>query len=117
LPDEPPPEFGLYLATREPAPTQWPSRWLLWPDFWLSANDAAAREAFEQVLERADELRVEVACAGGIGRTGTALACLAILDGIPAADAVAYVRQRYNHRAIETSAQRRYVAGFDREVD
>jgi hypothetical protein len=61
----------------------WPSRWLLWQDFRLPADDVAARDAFEQVLERADVLRVEVACAGGIGRTGTALACLAILDGIP----------------------------------
>jgi hypothetical protein len=110
LPDGPPPEFALYLSTREPAPTPWPSRWLLWPDFRLPADDVAARGDFEQVLERADDLRVEVACAGGIGRTGTALACVAILDGIPAADAVAYVRQRYHRRAVETPAQRRYVA-------
>ena len=90
----------------------WPSRWLLWQDFRLPADEVAARDAFEQVLERADVLRVEVACAGGIARTGTALACLAILDGIPAADAVDYIRQRYNRRAVETPAQRRYVAGF-----
>jgi protein-tyrosine phosphatase len=112
LPDGPPPEFGLYLATREPAPTPWLSQWLLWPDFRPPADEVAARDAFEQVLERADELRVEVACAGGIGRTGTALACLAILDGIPATDAVAYIRHRYHRRAIEIPAQRRYVAGF-----
>jgi Protein-tyrosine phosphatase len=110
LPGGPLPEFGLYLTAREPAPTPWPSRWLRWPDFRLPINDSAAREALQQVLDRAAELRVEVACAGGIGRTGTALACLAILDGVPPVDAVAYVRQRYHHQAVETPAQRRYVA-------
>ncbi len=37
-----------------------------------------------------------MACSGGRGRTGTALACLTILDGVPAADAVRYVRQHYD---------------------
>ena len=53
--------------------------------------------------------RVEVACAGGRGRTGTALACLAVLDGVPAAEAVAFVRERYDPHAVETPWQRRYV--------
>ena len=47
--------------------------------------------------------------AAGHGRTGTSLACLAVLDGVPAAEAVAYVRARYDHRAVETPWQRRYV--------
>jgi len=34
---------------------------------------------------------VEIACAGGHGRTGTALACLAVLDGVPSREAVRYV--------------------------
>jgi protein-tyrosine phosphatase len=56
--------------------------------------------------------RVEIACAGGHGRTGTALACLAILDGVPATEAVAFVRDQYDPHAVETPAQRRYVAKF-----
>jgi len=52
---------------------------------------------------------VEVACSGGRGRTGTTLACLAVLDGVPAIDAVRYVRQHYHPRAVETPWQRRYV--------
>ena len=56
--------------------------------------------------------RVEVACHGGHGRTGTALACLAILDGVRPAEAVRYVRQHYHPRAIETPWQRRYVRQF-----
>ena len=62
--------------------------------------------------QRAGTERVEVACAGGHGRTGTALACLAILDGVPSSEAVAFVRQGYDPHAVETFRQRRYVARF-----
>jgi len=55
---------------------------------------------------------VEVACAGGRGRTGTALACIAVLDGVPADIAVAFVRRYYDSRAVETPQQRRYVERF-----
>jgi protein-tyrosine phosphatase len=57
--------------------------------------------------------RVEVACTAGRGRTGTALACLAVLDGVPNADAVTFVRLHYNPRAVETPWQRRYVMQFE----
>jgi protein-tyrosine phosphatase len=57
-------------------------------------------------------VRVEVACAGGRGRTGTALACIAQLGGVPADEAVAWVRGRYDRRAVETPWQRRYVRRF-----
>ena len=53
-----------------------------------------------------------MACSGGQGRTGTALACLVIIDGVPASDAVNYVRHHYNPRAVETPWQRRYVRQF-----
>ena len=55
---------------------------------------------------------MEVACRGATGRTGTALVCLAVLDGIAAADAVDFVRAAYRPRAVETRAQRAFVAGF-----
>ncbi|WP_241249024.1 protein-tyrosine phosphatase family protein [Agrococcus sp. KRD186] len=55
---------------------------------------------------------MEVACVGGRGRTGTALACIAILDGVPAGSAVAFVREHYHPRAVETLWQRRYVHRF-----
>ncbi len=61
---------------------------------------------------RAGAERVEVACAGGHGRTGTALACLAVLDGVPAELAVAFVREHYAAGAVETPRQRRYVTEF-----
>jgi protein-tyrosine phosphatase len=67
-----------------------------------------------ELWQRAECERVEVACSGGQGRTGTALACLAIIDGVLPADAVAYVRRHYNRRAVETPWQRRYVITFQR---
>ena len=106
------PEFGLYLMGTPPPPTSWPSRWVRWPDWWLPVDRADARSALLELWERAPTERVEVACSGGHGRTGTALACLAVLDGVRPAEAVRYVRQNYNSRAVETLWQRRYVKQF-----
>jgi protein-tyrosine phosphatase len=114
---EPPPEWGLHLLGRRPAEPPWPSRWLRWPDFWLPRDPADARSAFEEAHRLATAgRRVEVACGGGLGRTGTALACIAQLGGVPAEDAVAWVRERYHPRAVETPWQRRYVRRFAAEV-
>ncbi|WP_374228254.1 protein-tyrosine phosphatase family protein [Streptacidiphilus sp. ASG 303] len=90
----------------------WEARWLRWPDFRLPSDRAAAREALREAWERAGSERVEVACGGGRGRTGTALACLAVLDGVPGPEAVAYVRAHYDPRAVETPWQRRFAAAF-----
>ena len=106
------PEFGLYLQSREPPPPDWSWRWVRWPDFRLPVDRADARDALVQLWRRAESERVEVAYSGGRGRTGTALACLAILDGVPAADATGYVTERYDRRAVETPWQRRYVRRF-----
>ncbi|MEU4966665.1 protein-tyrosine phosphatase family protein [Streptomyces smyrnaeus] len=112
LPSGPEPHFGLYLLGRPPSPLDWEYRWLRWPDFRLPSDRAEAREALHHVWERAASERVEVACGGGQGRTGTALACLAVLDGVPPGEAVDYVRTHYSRRAVETPWQRRYVARF-----
>ncbi|MFE9459600.1 protein-tyrosine phosphatase family protein [Streptomyces californicus] len=112
LPPGPVPDFAVHLLGRTPPPVAWESRWLRWPDFRLPADRAEAREAFREVWERAAGERVEVACGGGMGRTGTALACLAVLDGVPADEAVAFVRAGYHPRAVETPWQRRYVRNF-----
>jgi protein-tyrosine phosphatase len=112
LPDGPTPAFALYLLGEEPPPVAWEACWLRWPDFRLPADPAAARKAFEEALARAETERVEVACAGGQGRTGTALACLAILDGVPNKEAVKYIRAHYSPRAVETPWQRRFVTKF-----
>ena len=107
-----PPEFGLYLLGSHPPPVGWESRWVRWPDLWLPRDRLDAADAIRELWRRAGTLRVEVACGGGRGRTGTALACLAVLDGLSAEDAVDYVRGEYDAGAVETPWQRRYVAGF-----
>lgn len=112
LPDGPEPTFAVYLLGEPPPATAWEARWLRWPDFRLPSDRRLARELFTEAHERAAAERVEVACGGGYGRTGTALACLAVLDGVPAERAVAYVRAHYRRRAVETPWQRRYVRRF-----
>ena len=112
LPEGPVPDFALYLLADVPPEVPWEARWVLWPDFGLPEDRRAAREALSEAWIRAASERVEIACAGGRGRTGTALACLAVLDGVPSRKAVAYVRQHYSRRAVETFWQRRFVARF-----
>ena len=56
--------------------------------------------------------RVEVGCLGGHGRTGTALAVLAVLGGHPPDEAVAWVRANYCPEAVETAEQEAFVAGL-----
>ncbi|POX47481.1 protein phosphatase [Streptomyces sp. Ru71] len=111
-PAAPKPSYGVYLLGRRPPEVPWESRWLRWPDFRLPADRAQARTVLTEAWERAAHERVELACGGGRGRTGTALSCLAVLDGVPAEEAVAYVRTHYDRRAVETPWQRRYVRGF-----
>ncbi|MBB5933604.1 protein-tyrosine phosphatase family protein [Streptomyces zagrosensis] len=112
LPVGPVPDFALYLRGRTPPPVAWEARWLRWPDFWLPSDRTAASAAMREAWTRAETERVEIACGGGVGRTGTALACLAVLDGVPKGEAVTYVREHYAPRAVETPWQRRFVAGF-----
>ncbi len=106
------PEFALYMQSKPPPPVPWEYRWLPWRDWWLPADPAEARDALAHLWRRAEEVRVEVACSGGRGRTGAALACLAILDGVPPEQAVDYVRRHYDARAVETPWQRRFVLRF-----
>jgi hypothetical protein len=103
-----PADFALVLAAGPIPP--WPHRRVRWPDFWIPTDRADALAALHEAHRRAQAgERVEVACHGGVGRTGTALAALAILDGLSPADALAWVRRDYNPRAVETPWQRRWL--------
>ena len=125
LPTGPLPDFGLYLG-RPPAwarrtlfgrgpewQPDWPAHWIDWPDFRTPRDDRLAAAAIEHayLLARAGR-RVEVACSGGTGRTGTVIACMAVLAGHPAPDAVAWTRWHYRRRAVETLGQRRWICWF-----
>ncbi|WP_089154161.1 protein-tyrosine phosphatase family protein [Micromonospora sp. NBS 11-29] len=105
-----PADFALLLA---PGPDPaWAARRVRWPDFWVPLDRADALDAMREGWRRAYAgQRVEVACRGGIGRTGTALAALAVLDGLDPSRAVAWVRTRYHPRAVETPWQRRWLRG------
>jgi hypothetical protein len=116
MPSGHPPTFGVYLLGSAPPEFGWESLWVRWPDFRLPADPAYAEEVLRQVWDRASSERVEVACFGGRGRTGTALACLAVLDGVPAAEAVAFVREHYHRQAVETPWQRGFVRRFGRRI-
>jgi hypothetical protein len=111
-PAGPAPTFALYLLGRRPPPVSWESRWLRWPDFGLPADHGELAAALTEAWRRAAADRVEIGCAGGHGRTGTALACLAILDGLPSSRAMAFVRQHYDRHAVETRKQANYVSCF-----
>lgn len=105
------PDFGLYLDERWAPP--WPHEHVDWPDFGVPEDVAALRRTLTDLLYRARKgERVEVGCLGGHGRTGTALACLAVLAGTPANDAVAWVRANYCYKAVETDVQEQLVAAF-----
>ncbi|MER7519016.1 protein phosphatase [Streptomyces sp. NPDC126499] len=112
LPPGPEPDFAVHLLGKEPPEVPWETVWVRWPDFWLPHSHGLARTALGEAWDRAAAERVELACLGGRGRTGTALACLAVLDGVPPDEAVAYVREHYDKRAVETPWQRRYVRRF-----
>ena len=103
------PGFGVYLLGRDPGPFDWEHRWVRWPDLRTPTSTGDALAALRDAYDRCATERVEVACGGGVGRTGTALAAMAVLAGIPRQEAVAWVRRVYNRRAVETPWQRRWV--------
>ncbi|MBB2941884.1 hypothetical protein FB565_001588 [Actinoplanes lutulentus] len=112
MPSGHPPQFGVYLLGSAPPEFGWTAEWVRWPDFWLPRDLAYARRVLIEALRRSEGERVEVACGGGRGRTGTALACLAVLDGVAPGEAVGFVRRNYHPRAVETPWQRRLVERF-----
>ncbi|WP_427174909.1 protein-tyrosine phosphatase family protein [Arthrobacter sp. 92] len=94
---------------------EWDARWLRWPDFRLPADKHDAVDALTEAWRRAETERVEVACRCGRGRTGTALACIAVLDGVPPAQALSYVRRQYPRAAVETPWQWWYIKHFQEQ--
>lgn len=107
--DAPAPDFAVYLLGCDPQVKEWPSRWVRWRDFRLPGSTEDVVAALREAHARALHERIEIACGGGIGRTGTAIAVLAIMSGVDPADAVDWVRANYHSRAVETRRQRAWI--------
>jgi hypothetical protein len=104
-------DFGLYM---DPSwnPT-WPAELIDWADFGLPRDGARAAAQIRAAFARAERGQgVEIGCLGGLGRTGAVLACMAVLAGVDALDAIAWVREHYRAGAIETPEQERWVVWF-----
>ena len=79
----------------------------------MPADSAAFVASLRSLLARARQGEVvELGCLGGHGRTGTALACLAVLAGTSPPAAVAWVRSAYCSQAVETPDQEAFVASL-----
>jgi len=104
-------DFGLYLDPRwNPS---WPAEIIDWPDFGLPPDGARAAGQIRAAFSRAQGGQVvEIGCLGGLGRTGTVLACMAVLAGVAPADAVGWVRENYRSAAVETTDQESWVVWF-----
>ncbi len=134
------PDFGLYVygraqrrpsrlgslvnrVTRRPLhggswATPWDAEWIHWPDFGVPADSEAAARSIISAFGRAQRGEVlEVACYGGQGRTGTMLACMAVLAGVPSDQAVQWVRANYSPKAVERDSQARWVEWFASRAD
>jgi protein-tyrosine phosphatase len=104
-------EFGLYLDTSWRP--EWPAVVLDWPDFSVpSSRDEADHHILNSFELARQGKKVEIGCLGGIGRTGTVLACMAVLAGVPADEAVGWVRSNYSPNAVEEPKQEEWVRGF-----
>jgi protein-tyrosine phosphatase len=109
------PQFAVYLLARKPPAMAWQQEWVRWPDFRVPTSTTAAIDSLVRAHEFAIDRRVQVACGGGVGRTGTAIAFLAALAGLDPEEAVRWTRTHYHPRAVETPWQRRWVSSaFER---
>lgn len=114
LPVGPLPTCTFCLLGKSPPQEAWDVVWLPWRDFRLPHDVEQAAATFIEAYARAgaEDQRLEIACSGGRGRTGTALACLAVLDGVPNGEAVRFVRDKYDRRAVEPPGQKLFVRRF-----
>jgi protein-tyrosine phosphatase len=102
-------DLTVYLLRRRPEVARPADRWVRWHDFANPASTADALAALREAYRRAATERVLVVCGHGVGRTGTALAVVAMMDGLSPEEAVETVRRQYHPRAVEMPWQRRWL--------
>ena len=103
------PTAAVHLAGRPPPEPPWERVWVRWWDFSVPSDPSGAVAALRWGYELTGDGRVEIACTGGVGRTGTGLAALCVLDGLSPDAAVAWVRSSYHRRSVEVPWQRRFL--------
>lgn len=109
-------DFGIYLASGwHPLHLAY---YIDWQDYGLPTIPweqvvFAIKEGYALAATGA---RVEVGCIGGHGRTGTVLACMAVLAGVPGSEAVQYVRTNYCKNAVESAKQSWFVLWFESQI-
>jgi hypothetical protein len=106
------PEFGVYLSDIDPGPYRWPARWVRWGGGRLPPDRGNVQMVLLEALARCADDRVEIACSGGPEPTGTALACLAVLDGVKPAEAVRLVKEHYENWTVATPWRRLFIGRF-----
>lgn len=106
------PDYGLYLdGGWDPS---CPNTHLAWRDYGLPHRWQLAVATICDAYKRAEDgYWVEIGCIGGHGRTGTVLACMAVLSGMDGYSAVDWVRSTYCSSAIESDDQEWFVHWFD----
>ena len=104
--------FGLCLEARDPRRGEAALR-LDIADFGVP-DAAALRAVLTRLLA---EMRAcpdgafHIGCRAGLGRTGLVLACLLRMTGVEG-DVVAWVREHYDPRAVETEEQEDFARRF-----
>lgn len=103
------PDVAVVLLGHDPGPQPCPYLWVPWRDWRTPTSSEQAVQVLREAYARCADERVVISCRGGRGRTGTAIALLGVLAGVPVDEAVAWVRAHYHRGAVETPGQARWL--------
>jgi hypothetical protein len=111
------PDAGVYLASGwfkgaaastdgfDLGITSWPSLFIDWPDMGVVTLDVL-EPCIEWAKEKVNKgKKLEIACVGGHGRTGTYAVALMIGMGMDTFEAFSLLKDKYCDKAVESRAQ------------
>lgn len=84
--------------------------YISWPDGRIPRRPQQAIEQLKDLLKSADDKRIEVTSGSGMGRTGTALAIMAVLEGMEPSKAIDFLHEAYSDDAVMSHAQSGFLA-------